>query len=96
MGRNSSPIIRHRGSQSAPLASIASDGFHNKVISGFQAVRQARVPVAGLEPCDRRVPADLRAESLATVPPTPRQLGRQTDNQADRQTDRKTDRQAER
>ncbi|GFO44490.1 hypothetical protein PoB_007099500 [Plakobranchus ocellatus] len=32
---------------------------HNKVISGFQALRQARAPVAGLE-TDRRVPADLR------------------------------------
>ncbi|GFO47985.1 hypothetical protein PoB_007449000 [Plakobranchus ocellatus] len=31
------------------------------VISGFRTLRQARVPVA-----------DLRANSLATVPPTPR------------------------
>ncbi|GFN79066.1 hypothetical protein PoB_000557200 [Plakobranchus ocellatus] len=32
------------------------------MISGFEALRQARAPVAGLEP-----PADLRAESLTTV-----------------------------
>ncbi|GFO39694.1 hypothetical protein PoB_006619900 [Plakobranchus ocellatus] len=87
---------------------------HNKVISGFQALRQARAPEAGLEPAtegslqisgwtrkplcyrrspqqcdlrlsgpppgqsagsgartrDRRVPADIRADSQATVLPT--------------------------
>ncbi|GFO39570.1 hypothetical protein PoB_006607500 [Plakobranchus ocellatus] len=39
--------------------------IHNKVISGFRALLQARVPVAGLDPRDRRIPADLRADSLA-------------------------------
>ncbi|GFO32591.1 hypothetical protein PoB_005909600 [Plakobranchus ocellatus] len=72
------------------------------MISGFQALRQARALMAGLEPeteypaanpqqgdlrllgppsgqgvdgrartRDRRVPADLRADSLTTEPPTP-------------------------
>ncbi|GFO00471.1 hypothetical protein PoB_002697600 [Plakobranchus ocellatus] len=81
------------------------------VISGFQALRQARTPVVRLEPTtdgslqisrrirsplyhrppisepsstpsgqdaggearthDRRIPADFKADSLATVPPTP-------------------------
>ncbi|GFN77339.1 hypothetical protein PoB_000384500 [Plakobranchus ocellatus] len=44
---------------------------HNKVISGFQALRQVRAPVAGLNTIDRRVPADLRTDSQVTVPPTP-------------------------
>ncbi|GFO48922.1 hypothetical protein PoB_007542700 [Plakobranchus ocellatus] len=30
--------------------SLRSSCFHNKVISGFRALRQARAPVAGLEP----------------------------------------------
>ncbi|GFO36921.1 hypothetical protein PoB_006342600 [Plakobranchus ocellatus] len=46
---------------------------HNKVISGFQALCQARAPVAGLEPATEGS-ADLRADSLATVPPTPRTI----------------------
>ncbi|GFN98825.1 hypothetical protein PoB_002533100 [Plakobranchus ocellatus] len=48
---------------------------HNKVISGFQVLRQARALMAGLEPatCNRRIPADIRADLLATVPPTPPQ-----------------------
>ncbi|GFO11284.1 histone-lysine N-methyltransferase SETMAR [Plakobranchus ocellatus] len=43
--------------------------FHNTVISGFQALRQGREPVSGL---DRRVPADLRKDSLTTEPSTSR------------------------
>ncbi|GFO22317.1 hypothetical protein PoB_004882200 [Plakobranchus ocellatus] len=42
------------------------------MISGFQVLRQARAPVAGTRAHDRRVPADLRADSLATVPRTSR------------------------
>ncbi|GFO38516.1 hypothetical protein PoB_006502100 [Plakobranchus ocellatus] len=38
---------------------------HNKVISGQGAGGDARTR-------DRRIPADLTADSLATVPPTPR------------------------
>ncbi|GFN95782.1 hypothetical protein PoB_002228800 [Plakobranchus ocellatus] len=42
---------------------------HNKVISGFQALRQARAPMAGLEPA---IEGSLQSsDSLATVPPTP-------------------------
>ncbi|GFO16768.1 hypothetical protein PoB_004327300 [Plakobranchus ocellatus] len=41
---------------------------HNKVISGFHALRQAMAPVAGFEPATW-VPEDLRA--LSVVPPTP-------------------------
>ncbi|GFO23635.1 hypothetical protein PoB_005014000 [Plakobranchus ocellatus] len=40
---------------------------HIKVISGFQALRQARPPVAGLEPATEGIPVDLRADSPATV-----------------------------
>ncbi|GFO01875.1 hypothetical protein PoB_002838000 [Plakobranchus ocellatus] len=47
--------------------------IHNKVISGFKALRQAGTPIAGARTRDRRVPADLRGESPATVPPTPPQ-----------------------
>ncbi|GFO12224.1 hypothetical protein PoB_003872900 [Plakobranchus ocellatus] len=36
---------------------------HNKVISCFQALCQAMVPVAGLEPVTEGSPADLRADS---------------------------------
>ncbi|GFO41504.1 hypothetical protein PoB_006800900 [Plakobranchus ocellatus] len=39
---------------------------YNKVISDFQALHQARARIR-----DRRVPADIRADSLAIVPPTP-------------------------
>ncbi|GFO44454.1 hypothetical protein PoB_007095900 [Plakobranchus ocellatus] len=35
----------------------------NKVISGFQAIRQTMAPVAGLEPATEESPADLRAKS---------------------------------
>ncbi|GFO34502.1 peroxisome biogenesis factor 2-like [Plakobranchus ocellatus] len=45
--------------------------FHNKVISGFQALRQARAQVARPEPVTEGSPADLRADSLVTVRPTP-------------------------
>ncbi|GFN92357.1 hypothetical protein PoB_001886300 [Plakobranchus ocellatus] len=41
-----------------------------QVISGYEALRQAGAPMAGLEPVTEGSPADLRAESLATVPPT--------------------------
>ncbi|GFO37633.1 hypothetical protein PoB_006413800 [Plakobranchus ocellatus] len=40
--------------------------LYNKVISGFQALFQARARTH-----DSRVPSDLRADSLSTVPPTP-------------------------
>ncbi|GFO31076.1 hypothetical protein PoB_005758100 [Plakobranchus ocellatus] len=44
--------------------------IHNKVISGFQALRQGAG--SGARTRDRRVPADLRADSQATVLlPTP-------------------------
>ncbi|GFO37364.1 hypothetical protein PoB_006386900 [Plakobranchus ocellatus] len=42
--------------------------FHNKVISGFLALRQARAPVEGLEQKD---PCRSQASSLSTVPPPP-------------------------
>ncbi|GFN77040.1 hypothetical protein PoB_000354600 [Plakobranchus ocellatus] len=42
----------------------------DKVISGIRALRQARVQEAGAIIHERRVPADLRADSLATkLPP---------------------------
>ncbi|GFO29943.1 hypothetical protein PoB_005644800 [Plakobranchus ocellatus] len=44
---------------------------HNKVFPGFQDLRQVRAPVAGLEPLDGKVPVDLRADSLSTVPSMP-------------------------
>ncbi|GFO37745.1 hypothetical protein PoB_006425000 [Plakobranchus ocellatus] len=64
----------NRRSISQPSCFRASGGFlikpvHKKVISGFYALRQARALVAGLDP-DRWIPVDLRADSLATVPPT--------------------------
>ncbi|GFO09964.1 hypothetical protein PoB_003646900 [Plakobranchus ocellatus] len=43
---------------------------HNKMISGFQAIRQARDPATGSNP-RQKAPRNLRADSLATVPPTP-------------------------
>ncbi|GFN88267.1 hypothetical protein PoB_001477300 [Plakobranchus ocellatus] len=45
-----------------------------KVISGFLALRQTRVPVGegGAGTHNRMVPADLMVDLLATVPPTPR------------------------
>ncbi|GFO24588.1 hypothetical protein PoB_005109300 [Plakobranchus ocellatus] len=49
------------------LLSFLNRKIHNNVISGFQALRQARAPVAGLEPATE----DLRADSQATVLPTP-------------------------
>ncbi|GFN77942.1 hypothetical protein PoB_000444800 [Plakobranchus ocellatus] len=46
--------------------------FHNKVISGFWALPHASQGAGGgARTRNRRVPADLRADSLATVPPTP-------------------------
>ncbi|GFO21352.1 hypothetical protein PoB_004785700 [Plakobranchus ocellatus] len=48
--------------------------FHNKVISGFQALRQAGGAGGGCRARDRRVHADLRADSLATVPPMPQRV----------------------
>ncbi|GFO20432.1 hypothetical protein PoB_004693700 [Plakobranchus ocellatus] len=64
--------VTGKHSQSTPAHNI---GFcikpvYYKVISGFQALRQVRALVVGLQP-DRRVPADYRAKLLATVPPTP-------------------------
>ncbi|GFO22722.1 hypothetical protein PoB_004922700 [Plakobranchus ocellatus] len=38
---------------------------HNKVISGFQGLLQARTTVVVLEPVTEGFPADLRADSLA-------------------------------
>ncbi|GFN87792.1 protein dachsous, partial [Plakobranchus ocellatus] len=49
------------------------DYSYNKVISGFRALRQARAPVAGHEPATQQK-ADLGANWLATVPPTPREF----------------------
>ncbi|GFO40302.1 hypothetical protein PoB_006680700 [Plakobranchus ocellatus] len=43
---------------------------HNKEISGFQALRW------WARPRDRRIPVDIGADSLATVPPTPPSLAR--------------------
>ncbi|GFO33557.1 hypothetical protein PoB_006006200 [Plakobranchus ocellatus] len=46
---------------------------YNKVILGFQAIRQARTPVAsrGFRNRDRRISAALGMDSLSTTPPTP-------------------------
>ncbi|GFO00199.1 hypothetical protein PoB_002670400 [Plakobranchus ocellatus] len=41
---------QHHANQKAFHAKLLLEKFHNKVISGFQALRQARAPVAGLEP----------------------------------------------
>ncbi|GFO43451.1 hypothetical protein PoB_006995600 [Plakobranchus ocellatus] len=50
---------------------------HNKVISGFQAIGQARAPVAdGARNHEKRIAADLKADALATVLPTPLFVGR--------------------
>ncbi|GFN83192.1 hypothetical protein PoB_000969800 [Plakobranchus ocellatus] len=44
----------------------------NKVISSFEAFHHAKAPVAGLEPAIQgSFLAELRADSLATLPPTP-------------------------
>ncbi|GFO43659.1 transposable element p transposase-like protein [Plakobranchus ocellatus] len=53
-----SPILKNRNifmntkvrNLKSYIRSFLLYGFHNKVISGFQALRQARAPVAGLEP----------------------------------------------
>ncbi|GFO01305.1 hypothetical protein PoB_002781000 [Plakobranchus ocellatus] len=42
---------------------------HNKLISGFQALPSGQGADGGARTRNRRVPADLRANSLATVPP---------------------------
>ncbi|GFO48847.1 hypothetical protein PoB_007535200 [Plakobranchus ocellatus] len=47
---------------------------YNMVISGFHAARQARAPVTGLEPATEVVPADVRADLLSTMPPTPQMM----------------------
>ncbi|GFO39807.1 hypothetical protein PoB_006631200 [Plakobranchus ocellatus] len=49
--------------------SHSTQPVHNKVISGFQALRQARVHVVDLEVSLK----DLRKDSLSSVPPTPHQ-----------------------
>ncbi|GFN76903.1 B1 bradykinin receptor [Plakobranchus ocellatus] len=43
-------------------AELSTAPIHNKVISGFQVLRQARAPVAGLELTTERSLADLRAD----------------------------------
>ncbi|GFO28582.1 hypothetical protein PoB_005508700 [Plakobranchus ocellatus] len=48
---------------------------HNKVISGFQALRQGANDRAGSH--NRKVPADLTTDLLSTVPPTSLLLNRQ-------------------
>ncbi|GFO30877.1 hypothetical protein PoB_005738200 [Plakobranchus ocellatus] len=62
----------------APIAfwSIVVMPVHNKVNSGFEALRQANSRVAGLEPATEGVPADLKTDSLGTVQPTPGQVKR--------------------
>ncbi|GFO02139.1 hypothetical protein PoB_002864400 [Plakobranchus ocellatus] len=45
---------------------IDGEPVHNKVITGFQALGQARARTR-----DRTVPAYLRVDSLVTVPPKP-------------------------
>ncbi|GFN80908.1 hypothetical protein PoB_000741400 [Plakobranchus ocellatus] len=54
-----------RAPPSAPQLDV-----YKKVISGFQALREARAPVVRLEPATEGS-ADLRADSLAIVLPTP-------------------------
>ncbi|GFO29764.1 hypothetical protein PoB_005626900 [Plakobranchus ocellatus] len=41
------------------------------MISGFQGPPSGQGDGGGARTCDRRIPAELRADSLATVPPTP-------------------------
>ncbi|GFO01915.1 hypothetical protein PoB_002842000 [Plakobranchus ocellatus] len=55
---------------------VADSPVHNKVISDFQALRQARVQGGGARTCNRKVPTDLRVNPLATVPPTPQAIVR--------------------
>ncbi|GFO13903.1 hypothetical protein PoB_004040800 [Plakobranchus ocellatus] len=76
------------------------DPVHNKVISGFQALRRARAPVAGLEPatekslqisgrirwplCHRRPPLDCKAKV--------RHTNTHTDTDTDTDTDKRSNR----
>ncbi|GFO26477.1 guanylate cyclase [Plakobranchus ocellatus] len=45
--------------------------IHNKVISGFQTLCQAKSEGGGVRTRNRKLPADLKAYSLSTMPPTP-------------------------
>ncbi|GFN96455.1 hypothetical protein PoB_002296100 [Plakobranchus ocellatus] len=58
---------RHHLEAPQPMKLYGIDDVHNKVISGFHALLQARAPVVGLEPA-----TDLRTDVLATKPPKPR------------------------
>ncbi|GFO47609.1 hypothetical protein PoB_007411400 [Plakobranchus ocellatus] len=44
---------------------------HNKVISGLSGPPSAQGAGVGARTRDIKIPADIRADSLATVPPTP-------------------------
>ncbi|GFN83136.1 hypothetical protein PoB_000964200, partial [Plakobranchus ocellatus] len=48
VGERSDASAVYDGNRAAQRLDV--DAVHNKVISGFQAFRQARAPVAGLEP----------------------------------------------
>ncbi|GFN85657.1 hypothetical protein PoB_001216300 [Plakobranchus ocellatus] len=50
---------------------LPEEPVYNEVILGLQSLRQARMSVAGLEPAIEGSPQTLKADSLATVPPTP-------------------------
>ncbi|GFO17680.1 hypothetical protein PoB_004418500 [Plakobranchus ocellatus] len=47
-----------------------AEAIHNKVISGFRALRQTRVPAAGLESATEGS-LQISGGPLSTVPPTP-------------------------
>ncbi|GFO14567.1 hypothetical protein PoB_004107200 [Plakobranchus ocellatus] len=51
-----------------------SDKIQNKVISGFSGPPSGQGAGGGARTCGRRVPAYLRADSLATVPPTSQEI----------------------
>ncbi|GFN89675.1 hypothetical protein PoB_001618100 [Plakobranchus ocellatus] len=53
------PLQRQRGRHFARTSPAAVCSFHLFIVQWAQ-------------PCNRGIPADLRADSLATVPPTPR------------------------
>ncbi|GFN87286.1 hypothetical protein PoB_001379200 [Plakobranchus ocellatus] len=59
------PSATHENHTEADLS------INTRLISGFQALCQARAQVTGPRTCDRRIPSDLRAGSVSNVPPTP-------------------------
>ncbi|GFO13146.1 hypothetical protein PoB_003965100 [Plakobranchus ocellatus] len=65
-------MSRHEQCGSTGGNQYRAPGIHNKVISGFQGAG------SGARTCDRRVTTDLRADSQATVLPTPLLRGAKT------------------